>query len=512
MKRIGLLFFLMVVILQACNGDRADQKIQKEKKQVQKSKEEKTKEIKYTREELRQGIEKLARDYGLSVEEKNNEGSYSSEELEKNIEELADEYNRSSKDPQVEEEPSVEQKEFAEKLRKLAQRYNLEWNESPKQGEASSPMVEQNQNHEVSQKNKNLEKKVKERPQPHPLNQRNTSSQKTIEKKANEAERGNHKKEELQTERIARGGSTEEEAKEPTKLKQPVPEVTHPQPTEPPTVIEGAPKLADSETKDENLLDNIYHIAPKKKEQDDGKREYKNDSILLDLSNVEPRIRQDRRKNTTLTFTELKKKYPKSFFTRGEQGKERIALTFDDGPDLTYTPQILNILRESDVNATFFLIGERAEAHPHIVKQIIQEGHEVGIHSYKHLYLPKLDESSFEQQIQRMEGILRSLGADTKLFRPPFGSINDRQAEFVIQKGYKIVHWDVDSQDWKGGLNKKKIADNVLGFVHPSSIILFHSAGGIGIELSGTVEALPQIIEQLKEKDMTFVKVSELLK
>ncbi len=510
MRRIRFLFFLMIVILQGCNADSEDQKKQKEKKQIQKQKEEKTEKVKYTREELRQGIEKLAREYGLPVEGKNDDGSYSSEEFGGNIEELADEYNRSSNKLQVEKEPSVEQKEFAEKLRELAQRYNMDWNESPKQEEPSPQMVEQNLNRERPIKNKNPEGKVQERPLPNSLDHRNTSPPKIIEKNANNAERGNHDKE-YQTERIVRGGSSEKKPTEPIELKQPIPEVTDPQPTKPPTLIQEKPNLAELEEKGENILDNIYNIVPKEKDRDDGINDNEKDANLYDL-NAEPRIRLDRQKNTPLTFTELKRKYPKSFFTRAEHEKERIALTFDDGPDLTYTPQILDILRKSGVKATFFLIGERAEAHPHIVKRIIQEGHEVGIHSFQHLYLPKLEESSFEQQIQRMEGILHSFGTDTKLFRPPFGSIHDRQADFVINKGYKIVHWDVDSLDWKGGLGKKEVEDNVLGAVQPGSIILCHSAGGKGIELSGTVEALPRIIEQLKEKDMTFVKVTELLK
>jgi polysaccharide deacetylase family sporulation protein PdaB len=212
-----------------------------------------------------------------------------------------------------------------------------------------------------------------------------------------------------------------------------------------------------------------------------------------------------------LSLADLRKKYPSVFVLNGPSSKRQVALTFDDGPDLEYTPQILDVLKKYNVQATFFVVGNRTKAHPEIVKRMVEEGHEVGSHSYNHPNLPELSPSDFRYQLKQADEILQPLiKYSPKLFRPPYGAIDEEQIKWLASQHYTIVNWNVDSLDWKG-LSDDQVADNVLSNVSPGAIILQHSSGGKGEDLSGTVKALPRIIEQLQADDVQFVTVSKLL-
>jgi len=212
-----------------------------------------------------------------------------------------------------------------------------------------------------------------------------------------------------------------------------------------------------------------------------------------------------------LTLAELRSKYRSTFILSGPAAKREVALTFDDAPDAAYTPQVLDVLKKYGVKATFFVMGSRAEAHPDLVRRMVREGHVVGNHSYNHPNLVKLSDADFRDQVLRTEQIIRELAGYTPaLFRAPYGNINEEQIKWLASQHVKIIGWNVDSLDWKG-LDGEQVAANVLAHAGPGSIILQHSAGGEGEDLSGTVQALPAIIEKLRAEGIQLVTVPELL-
>lgn len=219
----------------------------------------------------------------------------------------------------------------------------------------------------------------------------------------------------------------------------------------------------------------------------------------------------DVRQPQPLSLADLRRKYPSIFILSGPPSKRQVALTFDDGPDTVFTPQILDVLKRHNVKATFFVVGNRAEAHPELVKRMAREGHVIGNHSYNHPNLPKMSDENFHYQIQHTEDILhRLIGYYPKLVRPPYGAINESQILWLAGQNFKVINWNVDSLDWKG-LKADQVSSNVLSHVHPGSIILQHCAGGHGEDLSGTIQALPRIIQKLRDDGVEFVTVPELL-
>ncbi|HJV47426.1 MAG TPA: polysaccharide deacetylase family protein [Bacillota bacterium] len=214
-----------------------------------------------------------------------------------------------------------------------------------------------------------------------------------------------------------------------------------------------------------------------------------------------------------LTLAQLHYKYPTDFFFSGPRSKRAVALTFDDVPDPRFTPQVLDLLRKYGVKATFFCVGNRAKQHPELVKQMIQEGHEIGNHTYTHPNLPKVNNDQVHDEIQKTEKVLFSIvGYKPKLFRPPYGNIEEAQLQWLVSEGYKTIHWDVDSKDWKD-LHATQIKANILKHTHSGSIILQHAGGGESESdyLKETIKALPDVLQTLKSKGFKLVTVSELL-
>lgn len=211
------------------------------------------------------------------------------------------------------------------------------------------------------------------------------------------------------------------------------------------------------------------------------------------------------------SLSELRVKYADSFIFSGSASKMQVALTFDDAPDTLYTPRVLDILRKNGVKATFFLVGNRAEKHPDMVRRIVREGHVIGNHSYGHALLKKLEWGQFVQEIERAEKVLAPLaGYKPRLVRPPYGAVNDAELAWLKTQGYVTVNWNVDPQDWKG-VSGSEVLKRSLDAASPGAIILMHSATGQGGSLQGTVDALPGMIEALQAKGYKLVTLPELL-
>jgi cellulose synthase/poly-beta-1,6-N-acetylglucosamine synthase-like glycosyltransferase/peptidoglycan/xylan/chitin deacetylase (PgdA/CDA1 family)/spore germination protein YaaH len=201
--------------------------------------------------------------------------------------------------------------------------------------------------------------------------------------------------------------------------------------------------------------------------------------------------------------------------------KNKVVLSFDDGPDPRWTPQILDVLKEKHVPAVFFVIGEAANAAPVILKREYNEGHEIGNHTFTH---PKFDEVSHTQlkwELNLTQRLIEStLGVKSLLFRPPYGI--DHQPEYAEEVaqlpypqelGYIIVGQRIDPDDWRMTDAKvqrpaQEIADDVLRQANNGNIVLLHDGGG---EREQTVLALPLIIDELRAKGYQFTSVADLL-
>ncbi|MFB9277901.1 polysaccharide deacetylase family protein [Cohnella cellulosilytica] len=210
-------------------------------------------------------------------------------------------------------------------------------------------------------------------------------------------------------------------------------------------------------------------------------------------------------------WTEWERKYEGVFVLSASRESRKIALTFDDVPDPRYTPRVLDILKRKGVRASFFVVGTRARKHPDLVKRIHREGHDIGNHSYSHPDFSKMTLARVQDQILRAEAAITSaVGLRPRLVRPPYGEIVPRQLEWAKRRGYTVVNWDVDSSDWRQ-LSAEQVFRNVTRAIKPGSVVLMHAGGGVGQSLSGTVEALPKIIDWLREHDYEPVALTELL-
>jgi len=205
----------------------------------------------------------------------------------------------------------------------------------------------------------------------------------------------------------------------------------------------------------------------------------------------------------------------KDIIRHGTYHFKYVALTFDDGPDPAYTPEILDILKEKEVRATFFLVGEKAKSYPEIAKRIIEEGHSIGNHTYSHKSLIPLSTTKTYEEIKEAEAAIEeATGVKPTLFRPPRGVYSSYARKLLREEGYTLVLWDLSAVDW-AELAPKKIVANVINKVKPGSIILLHDSGDLitskGGNRKSTVKALPEIIDQLREQGYHFVTVDQLI-
>ena len=197
---------------------------------------------------------------------------------------------------------------------------------------------------------------------------------------------------------------------------------------------------------------------------------------------------------------------PRITFTSVHVDGPYIAMTFDDGPSEALTPKLLDLLAARHIKATFFVIGENVAEHPEIVARAVREGHEIGNHSWSHPYFARMSDDAIRSQLKRTEeAILSAAGIRPKLFRPPYGSITERQKRWIHDEfGYDIILWDVDPFDWKRP-GPIVIANRILKNTRVGSIVLSHDIH------PGTIEAMSTTLPQLQQKGFKFVTVSELI-
>jgi peptidoglycan/xylan/chitin deacetylase (PgdA/CDA1 family) len=214
--------------------------------------------------------------------------------------------------------------------------------------------------------------------------------------------------------------------------------------------------------------------------------------------------------NRFIGEADLERLYP-NIVLRQRKGSEKfVALTFDDGPDNTFTPAVLDVLKAKQVRATFFLIGNRVEEYPDIAKRIIDEGHVIGNHTYSHPNTGRPMGEQLRKEIEQMEATLARFNvAPSYLFRPPYGALSAPAALEIANFGYRLALWSVDSLDWRG-LSKEEVVKNIMTQMGPGRVILQHSAGGPGEDLSGSVLALSEVIDTLKQQGYSFMTINEM--
>lgn len=180
----------------------------------------------------------------------------------------------------------------------------------------------------------------------------------------------------------------------------------------------------------------------------------------------------------------------------------KIAITFDDGPDPVYTPQLLDGLKKRGVRASFFVMGKQAEAYPDLVRRMQEEGHLIGNHTYSHIQLSKKNRESFKEELLKTNELIREItGEEVQFVRPPYGSW-DKNLETELTM--LPVLWTIDPMDWCSS-DVSGIVKAVTGKAKENSVILMHDA------YSSSVTAALEIVDILQKQGYEFVTVDELI-
>lgn len=199
---------------------------------------------------------------------------------------------------------------------------------------------------------------------------------------------------------------------------------------------------------------------------------------------------------------------------RAPRDTTHVALSFDDGPDPASTPEILRILAEHDVRAAFFVVGERARAHPEMVQALHRAGHIVCNHSDTHAnsFHFRLWEPVRRELRACNETIAALIGQEPTLFRSPQGIKNPALGDVLREMDLTAVGWQVRGLDSLGG-DASTVERRVVRGARPGGVIMLHDGGGFGgsSDRSATIEALPRIIDGLRARGLEFARLDELL-
>lgn len=193
--------------------------------------------------------------------------------------------------------------------------------------------------------------------------------------------------------------------------------------------------------------------------------------------------------------------FPKLIY-RHQNNEKRIYLTFDDGPNPEVTPWVLNLLKQEQIKATFFCVGNQIEKYPKILKQVVAEGHQIGNHSYRHENGWHTPVEVYKESIENTKRLIaKNTSVSSQLFRPPYGRITPKQIKILKQSGYKIIMWSLLSGDFSSKLKQSQALYYLKKLTHPGEIIVFHDSRKAFKNLK---KILPGYIKYLKEKGYIF--------
>ena len=200
---------------------------------------------------------------------------------------------------------------------------------------------------------------------------------------------------------------------------------------------------------------------------------------------------------------------------RGTRAGGRVAITFDDGPDPRYTPVVLDILKQHNVRACFFVLGEKARAYPELVLRMKREGHEVASHGFRHHIPWLLGPRGIIREVREASRVIEEItGSPPRLYRPPWGLFNLFSLLHSLLFGQQVVLWSFLSWDWSRLCTPESIARKVLSRVHDGSILVFHDSDDTPGAARGAsakmLRALPVILSELEKRGFKVTTLAEL--
>jgi peptidoglycan-N-acetylglucosamine deacetylase len=191
----------------------------------------------------------------------------------------------------------------------------------------------------------------------------------------------------------------------------------------------------------------------------------------------------------------------------------KIALTFDDGPNPLYTPQLLDMLKRHHAQATFFVVGEKAEQYPDLIRRIHEEGHQIGLHNYRHksnwLMTPWTVRSQLKRSAEAVEAIT---GERPVYYRPPWGIFN--VCDLLLRKQYTFVLWSLMAGDWRSRVGRTQLKSTLLSRIEEGSVVLLHDCGetwGADRDAPGyMLLALEDVLQELDTRGISSIRIDEL--
>lgn len=192
---------------------------------------------------------------------------------------------------------------------------------------------------------------------------------------------------------------------------------------------------------------------------------------------------------------------------------DKIAFTFDDGPNPVYTPQLLDLLKKHNIKATFFVVGSKAEKYPELIARMHAEGHLIGIHNFIHKSNWVMAPWTIRRHLNKTASIIeRITGERPVYYRPPWGLLT--LFDFLLVKQYKIIHWSVMAEDWRSRGGSEKVEKRLLQTIKKGDVVLLHDCGetaGADIDAPmNTITALKKVFKELSRRDVSCVRINEL--
>ncbi|ULT54471.1 polysaccharide deacetylase family protein [Neobacillus drentensis] len=192
---------------------------------------------------------------------------------------------------------------------------------------------------------------------------------------------------------------------------------------------------------------------------------------------------------------------------------DKIAFTFDDGPNPVYTPQLLDLLKKHNIKATFFVVGSKAEKYPELIARMHAEGHLIGIHNYVHKSNWVMAPWTTLRHLNKTASIIERITGERPIYyRPPWGLLT--LLDFLLLKQYQIIHWSVMAEDWRSRGGSEKVEKRLLQTIKNGDVVLLHDCGetaGADVDApKNTIHALINVFKELSNQSLACVRLDEL--
>ena len=227
---------------------------------------------------------------------------------------------------------------------------------------------------------------------------------------------------------------------------------------------------------------------------------------IANTAHLSPSIKKPALRNPSVNLPGGQYDSSKISYSRVPTTAPYIALTFDDGPHPQNTPRLLDMLRERNIKATFYVVGRNVKLYPGIIRRIVAEGHEIGNHTLTHPNLSKMSNAAVRKELNTArDSIIATCGVKPRTMRPPYGALTTSQRSWIHSEyGYPTILWDVDPNDWKKP-GASVVTSRILNGTRNGSIVLAHDLH------KQTVDAMPATLNGLLKKGFKFITVSQLL-